>query len=391
MALGTLRFTLLVMHVLIEARSLSSSQGVKTYTQQLITHLLAAKRHQYTVVYDAARYRGTFPAAHEVVLPLRHEILLPWWLHRQFPPLIKQEKPHVAHFTKADIPYRLTVPTVITIHDVIPLLLPSSQKLLQRWYWPRALHTAAKRSHHILTVSQASKRDIVAHLQVPADKVTVTSLAADSHHFSPALPPAVDHVRAKYNLSHPYFLFLGTWEPRKNIPSLLRAFAQVAPHLPHQLVLGGKKGWKHQAVLKTLARLPVRDRVRIIDYVPYQDLPALYSGADLFLWPSVYEGWGFPPLEAQACGTPVVVSDGGALPEVVGTAGIVVPFSADSVPARLNDPDFERRFGEAILSLLHNPNHLQRLKSLTTVHARSFRWEDLATATTNVYEQVAAL
>lgn len=386
---SAIEFLLPGMKVLIEARALSGTTGVKTYTQHLLTHLLAAGKHDYTVVYDSPQHVGNYPGAHELVLPLRSPFLLPWWL-RQFPRLIAREHPDVVHFTKADMPRGVEVPGVVTIYDVIPLLFPEGQKLTQRYYWPKALRAAAMRSQHIVTISKASKRDIITYLQVPGDKITVTPLAADTTHFSPASPAAVATMRAKYQLAEQYLLFVGTQEPRKNIPALLRAFARVAGKIPHQLVIAGKKTGKHQGVEAALRSSPVAERIRTIPYVDYQDLPALYTGAELFIWPSIYEGWGLPPLEAQACGTAVMVSDGGALPEVVGRTAIVVPFTTDQVPARPLDTQFELRLATEIVNVLQNSQRLTELRAQARSHAQTFRWEDVAAATTLIYEQLRA-
>lgn len=376
------------MKIMIEARALSASMGVKTYVTQLIRHLVRRPTHQYSVVLSARTHRALFPPADELVLPLSSAVLLPWWLHYQFPRLLAAQRPAVVHFTKADVPHRKTCPTVATIYDVIPLLFPSSQPLLPRWYWPGALHRAAHYSDHIMTISEASKQDIVRYLQVPANKITVTPLAVDLAHFKPAGESAVTAIRNKYQLIGPYILFVGTWEPRKNIPTLLRAFATASHHLPHQLVLAGRKGWRYASTERTLAGSPVRSRVTVLDYADYQDLPALYSAAAVFVWPSVYEGWGLPVQEALACGTPVIVSDGGALPQVVGQAGTIVPFSTEYIPARVHDTTFEARLAQALAA--YQGKTEQRQKQAIT-QARRFSWEQVAAQTTKVYERMGQL
>lgn len=376
------------MKILIEARALSSSMGVATYTRQLVSHLLERGGHEYTVVYDHNQHRGTFPQAQEVVLPLTSEILLPWWLHIKFPRLLGRLNPDIVHFTKADMPRHTTRPCMVTIYDVIPLLLPQSQKFLQKMYWPRALQRAAAKGHHIMTISETSKNDIVKYLNVPATKVTVTPLAADTTHFKKAAPDEIARIKSKYQLAAPYILFVGTWEPRKNIPALLRAFNAVARTIPHQLVLVGKKGWKYQAIEETLRTLPERDRVKVLAYVEYADLPALYSGSDAFVWPSVYEGWALPAQEAMACGTPVIVSNGGALPEVVGQAGVIVPFTTADLPARMHDQDFEQQLSKAIAALLLDPARRQQLGEAGKAHSHTFSWNSVAATTLREYEKL---
>ncbi len=379
------------MKVLIEARSLSASMGVKTYIVNLLRELQRQPAHQYTVVYDHAKHAGTNSAMQEVVVPLHTPLQTSWWLQYQIPGVINREQPAVAHFTKADVPRRKKVPTVVTIHDVIPLFLPSSQKLLQRLYWPQAMARSAKYSDHILTMSEVSKQDIIKYLQVSPDKITVAPLAADTQHFHPVAAPTVQAVTQKHGIQSPYILFVGTWEPRKNIPALLRAFAAQKNNIPHQLVLAGKKGWKYEAAVAVLQELRLGDRVRVLDYVPYEDLPALYTGADLFVWPSVYEGWGLPVLEALACGVPVITSDGGSLPQVVGSAGVVVSFAVSDVAARLEDDTFTRLLGEAIGRVANDTARKQTLRAAGPQQATTFSWAQVAEKTVQVYEQVVRL
>lgn len=379
------------MKVLIEARSLSASMGVKTYIVNLLRELQRQQKHQYTVVYDHAKHIGTNAAMQEVVVPLHSPLQTSWWLQHQLPGVIARERPAVAHFTKADVPRLKKVPTVVSIYDVIPLFLPSSQKLLQRLYWPQAMARSARYSDHILTISDISKQDIIKYLQVAPEKITVTPLAADTQHFHPIAAPDVEAVTQKHGIQSPYILFVGTWEPRKNIPALLRAFAAQKNNIPHQLVLAGKKGWKYEAAVATLQELNLGDRVRVLDVVPYEDLPALYTGADVFVWPSVYEGWGLPVLEALACGTPVITSDGGSLPQVVGSAGVVVPFAQADVAARLDDDTFTRLLGEAMGRLANDTARKQVLRAAGPPQAATFNWAQVAEKTIRVYEQVVQL
>lgn len=376
------------MNILVEARSLTGSMGVKTYIVELLRALIRQQSHRYTVIYDRQQHRGMFPGAQEIVVPLRSKILLAWWLQRQLPQLIKARRPDLVHFTKADVPAHKTLPTVTTIHDVIPLLLPASQKMMQRLYWPGALQRSASQSDHILTVSEASKADIVQHLQVAPESVTVTPLAANTDHFKPADAHAIAAVLHKHKINQPYILFVGTWEPRKNIASLICAWAAASTTIPHQLVLAGKKGYRSHETLELISTLPARERVRVLEHVAYEELPTLYSGADAFVWPSIYEGWGLPVLEAMACGTPVVVSDGGSLPQVVGEAGVVVPFTAQPVPQRLHDSQFEEQLRRALIALVSDSAKKQQYRQAGLIQSQRFTWEAVAKTTTRVYEQV---
>lgn len=382
------------MKVTIEVRALSArGGGVKTYVWQLIRHLLLKYQADFdlSLIYDRRTTRGLFPQTQEIVVPLPHELALPWWLERRLPTQLRKLKPDLVHYTKAAVPSITTGRSIVTIYDVIPLLLPSSQAWSRRWYWPTALRQAATRSDHIITISEASKRDIVRLLGSPPDKITVTPLAIDHDHFKPVDDEAVlKTTRQKYQLSDHYLLFIGTIEPRKNIPLLGRMFRRIMAHIPHQLVIAGKKGLKHGPVLRQLEAFGLpSNRLRLLNFVPYADLPALYSGADAFIWPSVYEGWGLPPQEAMACGTPVIVSDGGALPEVVGSVGKIIPFTTADLDERQHDEGFEWRLAEMTTEVLGwSEPERQQYRQAASRHVRQFSWSRVADTTADVYHKV---
>lgn len=372
------------MNIAIEARSLSAtSGGVKTYTRELIASLLALHPDaDIELLYGSNKPVGTFPKAKETVIPLSSELLLSYWLSLQVGRHVNKTKPSVVHYTKAAVPNRIKVPTVVTLYDIIPVLLPGTQSPLRRIYWPYVLEHAAKNANHIMTISEQSKKDIMEHYGTPEDKITVTPLAIDTKHFYPR--PAAK------NDGTPYLLFIGTRDARKNVSTLIRAFAKIADQIPHRLIVGGRIADKKDDSKETVAELRLEDRVEFRDYVPYEELPALYSGASLFVWPSVYEGWGFPPQEAMACGTPVIVSNGGPLPEVVGDAGIIVPFTKRHIHERMNDEPFIEALSEKMLEVLQDPTLQAALREKGLLRTTLFSWKNVAEKTWEVYERLAS-
>lgn len=370
------------MKVAIEARGLSGRGGIRTYIYQLLFELLRAKNASNIEIWrDARNVAGQLTNAKTVTIPLVHDLLLPWWLNVSIQREIKRRHPDLVHFTKADVPYQKRIPTVVTIYDVIPLLLPSSQSTIRQLYWPKALARAVRQSDHILTISEASKRGIVDHLGAKPENITVTPLAVDTAHFSPT-------KRLMPKIPRPYILFVGQWDQKKNLKGLIHAFSHIAPHVPHALVIAGRAAHKSIDV-PTIARgYHVQDRVIIKKNVSYDDLPALYSGADLFVFPSIIEGWGFPPHEAMACGTPVIVSNADPLPEVVGDAGIVVPFSSSTIPERLSDTPFVERLAAQMQFVLENPSKQQEMSERGVAQAAVNTWEEVAKKTLDVYEKV---
>lgn len=351
------------MRIALEARAAEERTGVGTYVRELLRGLAQSGED-----------------VHKLPDP-SIQLLLPFWLQHTAPKYVASILPDIAHFTKADVPRKRTVPTVVTIYDVIPLLLPESQSPLRRIYWPRALHRAAEYSDHILTISEASRRGIVELLDVPGEKITVTPLAVDTEHFKPSHGPLERR-------QSPYVLFVGRWDIRKNIPSLIKAFARIASDIPHQLVIAGRPADKPVDLRRVAREAGVAERVIFRENVSFGELPHLYAGADLFVYPSIIEGWGFPPQEAMACGTPVIVSSGDPLPEVVGSAGAVVPFTGDVLANRLTDAKFIERLAAQMKKVLMNDDLRSRMSSLGLEHIQSFSWQYVVDQTLAVYKQV---
>ncbi len=379
------------MKIAIEARALSAQGGgVRNYTYELIRHLLKLEGVELSVIYDDAKNVGTFSGQiDEVMVPRYSDFLLGWWLSKKIPRKLKEINFDLVHFTKAAVPSKKSLPTVVTIYDVTPLLFPKSQSITRRYYWPRALKNAAVNSDQVITISDASKRGIVKYLGIPSEKITVTKLPADTVRFSPEDDVGeMDKVIGKYMIKKPYVLFVGALRLHKNVPLLIRAFSRVAGEIKHDLVIAGKKDKDYKAVMRQIKIEGLEKRIKIIDFVEGKDLRSIYSAADLFVWPSAYEGWGFPPQEAMACGTPVIVSDGGALPEVVGASGEIVEFTEEDVSLRIRDEEFEIKLAEAVKRVLEDESlkREMRRKGLERVQMRS--WEDVAKETKAVYELV---
>jgi len=265
------------------------------------------------------------------------------------------------------------VPTVLTIHDLIPQLLPEHHKLLNRWYLTWTMPLFCRRADHIIAVSEATRRDLLALYDLPAEKVSVIHEAA-SPRFCPQPAEDVDRVSAAYGLPEAYVLYVGTIEPRKNLLRLLEAWTPLrqAGEAP-PLVIVGKRGWLSEDFYAELEASPVRSDVILTGYVVDEDLPAIYAGAMAFLWPSLYEGFGLPPLEAMACGTPVVCADASSMPEVVGDAALLFdPRDAGALSAQIR-----RITGDADLR--------GDLEQRGLARAVRFSWAETARQTIEVY------
>lgn len=272
--------------------------------------------------------------------------------------------------------FKMPFKRIITVHDLSPFLFPNtfsySTVLLHKILFSKTLRSVDK----IITVSESSKYDLVTHFSVPEDKIKVIFNGVDTR-FKPLNKDNVNELLKMYNINFPFILYVGTLEPRKNIPILLKAYYQLKKrNINHKLVIAGKKGWKYQEIFETIDKLNLKDDIIFTGYVPENDLPALYNAADLFVYPSIYEGFGLPPLEAMACGTPVITSNTSSLPEVVGNAGIMV------------DPLDINELAYSMHEVLTNSTLKIDLSKKGLERAKMFSWEKCARETLEVYEDV---
>jgi glycosyltransferase involved in cell wall biosynthesis len=269
-----------------------------------------------------------------------------------------------------------SISTVLTVHDLIFQHLPEHHKPLNRWYLNAALPLFCRQATHIIAVSECTRRDVTAAYGVPPEKVTVVHEAADAR-FSPQPPDRVASVRQRYDLPERYLLFVGTIEPRKNLTRLLRAFEVLhGDGLCDALAIVGRRGWLCGDFFAELEQSPVRRAVVFPGYVPDEELPAIYAGARALAFPSLYEGFGLPVLEAMACGTPVACSGTSSLPEVAGDAALFF------------DPNSEEAITETLRRLLSDAHLHNELVQGGLERASRFSWERVAAETEDVYDAV---
>ena len=268
----------------------------------------------------------------------------------------------------------------VTIYDVIPLLRPE----LFSWGGDRMIRgvlASVGPEDTILTISHATKQDLLQVHPIAPERVVVTHLAADSHRFHPCDDrERITAVLRRYGIPDaPYVLSVGTLEPRKNVVHLIRSFAELvrAERIPDlHLVLTGGQGWDYEPIFAEAERLrEVRDRIHFTGYADDVDLAPLYSGALAFVYPSLYEGFGLPVLEAMQCGTPVITSSTSSLPEVVGDAGLLV------------DPQDGAALCQAMLALYEDADRRAELSSRAVARAGRFSWERCAHETVAAYRQ----
>lgn len=370
------------MHIAFDGTTIRPGRtGVGYYSEHLLRHTAAQSAD------DEVTVISNRPIDTAVPLPprVRTEISSTWmprllWMQTSAPRVVRRIHADVVHFTNGMVPAASPVPTVVTIHDmsltIFPRFHPRRRVMLNRPF----VNLAARRADAVITVSSAAKHDIVRLYGIAADRVHVV-------HEAPAPSFRVIHdlavlrsVRERYGLADRFILYVGTIEPRKNLPMLIEAFARrrVTGDLPHQLVCVGPYGWLSTDIEAQLDRLRVRDAVRFTGYVPFDDLPAIYNLAELFVFPSVYEGFGLPVVEAMACGTPVVTGPVAALAEVAGGATAQVPELA------------AEPLGEALVALTRSREQRDALARSGRKRASEFSWDRAAAETLNVYRRVVA-
>jgi anaerobic magnesium-protoporphyrin IX monomethyl ester cyclase len=355
--------------------------GVGYYTEHLLHHLALEAPDDELIVLSNRGVDTTRP------LPPRVRVVVPprrvprmVWMQTGAPAALARLGVDVAHFTNGMVPLSSPAPTVVTIHDM-------SLRLLPRYHPPRRvllnrplMDLAARRADAVITVSDSAKRDIVRLYDLDPERVHVVYEAA-APQFRPVSDPAeLDRVRRRYGLDERVILYVGTIEPRKNLPKLIEAFARRrrAGELSHQLVCVGPYGWLSRGIDELVDRLGVSNAVTFTGYVPFEDLPALYSLAEIFVYPSMYEGFGLPVIEAMACGVPVVTGRAAALAEVGGNAvEQVEQVEADAL-------------GDAIVGLAKDPERRRQLAAAGLARAGRFSWTRAARQSLDIYRQVAA-
>jgi glycosyltransferase involved in cell wall biosynthesis len=272
------------------------------------------------------------------------------------------------------MPYWLHCPSVVTMYDLIPMIYP--QYLPHRWaawMFRAAASLATRRANHVIAISESTKRDLVRFFGIPEDRITVTHLAADEK-FRPLGSEQLENTVGAYGLPERYILYLGINKPHKNLPFLLQVFRELRTKA--KLVLAGKEDPRYLQAREETRRLGLEDRVVFLGDVPEKDLPAIYNGAEVLVFPSLHEGFGLPVLEAMACGTPVVCSNSSSLPEIVGDAAITL------------DPRDVGVWVAALTLVLENQQVRAELKAKGLEQANKFSWNKTARETLDVYQSV---
>jgi glycosyltransferase involved in cell wall biosynthesis len=313
--------------------AVAQGAGIGRYTRELLRALSAADPHNHYRLFFASRARphalpALGPNFHVTALPFHDVWLARAWQRARLPLPVEWLTGPLDLFHSPDFtlpPTHRNTRTLLTVHDLSFVRDPGSAAPTLLSYLNTVVPRSVRRADHILADSQATKDDLIELYRTPAEKISVLYCGVEPAFRSVADPKILAGVRAKYGLGGAPFIFsVSTLQPRKNYVRLIQAFAQL-PAAEFQLVIAGGRGWLFDSIFAEVERLKLDGRVLFPGFVADADLPALYSAARVFAYPSLYEGFGLPLLEAMACGTPVVASTASCLPEVAGAAALLVP------------------------------------------------------------------
>jgi glycosyltransferase involved in cell wall biosynthesis len=299
------------------------------------------------------------------------------WFQSALPFNLKKNRVDLFHGTLFLTPILSAVPSIITIHDMVLDILPGTMYWKNRLPLKLLMKISAKKAARIIAVSENTKKDIIKFLRIEQEKIKVVYPGV-SNNFSPVKKENDRMILNKFKLSPGYILTVGTLEPRKNLFRLICAYKMIAANegIIPQLVIAGGQGWLKEDINKVVDSLGLRKKVVLIGYVSDTDLPALYRNAIIFVYPSLYEGFGLPNLEAMACGTPVISTNTSSIPEVVGEAGLLV------------DPYRPDEMARAITDVLRNEELCTRMKRAGITRSVLFSWDKTAQETIKLYHEV---
>lgn len=370
-----------MVHIGLNAHLLSSqagyrSAGIHGYIYHTLSHLAAdaSPGWQFTVMVSAAnntQFEGMTMqrARSNTESPIRRilweQLAQPWQLGAF-------DLYHALAFVS---PLWLTKPSVVTVYDLSFIHYPQVLSASRRLYLRTFTALSCRRARRVIGISESTARDVQRSLGIPAERIDVALPGYDRERYKPLPTHEVQAFRTRKNLPERFWLFVGTLEPRKNLPTLLEAYAALPKGERLPLLIGGGKGWGYDAIFSRIERYNLGDDVRWVGFLPWEELPLWYNSAEVFIYPSVFEGFGLPVLEAMACGTPVIVSDASSLPEVAGNAGMLVP------------PDDVMGWTEALRCAAADGEWRAEAQERSLREAARFSWEITARQTLESYRR----
>lgn len=362
------------MKIGIAARGLDKqSGGVKQYIESITSALLKIdKVNEYYIFHNTHDHVNKFPSAKNIVLESSNKMI---WDYFLLPKELGKHKLDVIIFPKNVVPFFVNTKSIIVIHD-LAYFMPelNAYSLIDTIYMKNMIRSSLKRADGVISISQNTKSDIIKLIGTDENKLTVVSEAADSKYRNIFDTIKLKEIKAKYKLCDKFIFYSGSLSPRKNMVRFLLAYDKIKAEIPYNLVLTGGRSWNDGNVREIIDKMG--NSVLELGYVNDEDMPFIYNLADLFVYPSLYEGFGLPPLEAMACGCPVIASNSSSIPEVVGDAAILIdPYDIDDLAKRMYE-------------VLTNDELREGMVSKGLDRAKQFSWEKSARETLNVCEEI---
>jgi glycosyltransferase involved in cell wall biosynthesis len=369
------------MRIAIDARGINwyRGTGIGTYTDKVLRYLLKMDIENYYHIYWSGENYEDFKSKNTdiIIASKKHHR---FFEQVYFPNNLKNSNIDIYHVPQNGIGINENIKCkkITTIHDLIPYIMPET---VGRGYLIKFLKEVPKAielSHAIITVSEWSKQDILKFFPIDKDKIFVTPLAAEDMYKPMDKEKCKDFLSKNYNINKPFILYIGGFSPRKNVKSLITAFQNIYKDLnkDYNLVIVGATKDQGEYLNKFSSNLEFASKIIFTGFAPEEHLPILYNGCDVFVYPSLYEGFGLPPLEAMNCGAPVITSNLTSIPEVVKDAGILI------------NPYNENELSSAILTLLNSENLQNEYRKRGLQRAQNFSWSKTAEKTLEVYKKV---
>lgn len=367
------------MRIAIDARGINwyRGTGIGTYTENLVKNLINLYENSYYRLYWSEQNYDEYKKDNtEIVITSKHH---PRFFNQSyFSCDLDRHKIDIYHVPQNGIGLNLDVKCkkVITIHDLIPYIMPETVGKGYLLKFLKEVPNIIQNVDGIITVSEYSKKDILRFFPIDPDKIFVTPLAADSIYKPLDKNKCRDYISKKYNITKPFVLYIGGFSARKNVKALINSFLKITPNLnqDYNLVIGGAKKDLGEYLSNSYSHLA--SKIIFPDFIPGDELPIFYNASDVFVYPSLYEGFGLPPLEAMSCGTPVITTNITSIPEVVENGGMLIdPYNEDELANTLED-------------LLNDESLRKNLSEKGLKQASKFSWENTAKKTYEFYEKI---
>lgn len=369
------------MKIAIDARGVNwyKGTGIGTYTDKILRYMIKTHKENFYQIYWSGEDYNEFEDDNTKIMiaSKRHHR---FFEQHYFPNNLKKESVDIYHIPQNGLGICDSIPCkkVVTVHDLIPYILPETVGKSYLSKFLKEMPKIIELSDGIITVSECSKKDILKFFSIDEDKVFVTPLAADSKYKPLDKVKCQEILRKNYNIDKPFILYIGGFSPRKNVSSLMIAFSKVRKNLDreHDLVIVGANKDEGGLLKELCLDLKIESNIRFTGFVPEDLLPVFYNACEVFAYPSLYEGFGLPPLEAMSCGTPVITSNISSIPEVVGDGGILI------------DPFNMKNLMYSLEALLNDKTIRDEITSKALKRASNFSWEKTSEKTVQIYNKI---